>query len=335
MSTASVAVDVHGLERLPARLRRVVTARAVDRAFHGLARLGGALPHSRPERHAVERIPDVVYRRGGGSDLRLDVYRPAGADRALPVVLYAHGGGFRALSKDTHWLMGLAFARRGFLVLNVDYRLAPRHRFPAPLEDVCDAFLFALREASAYGGDPHRIVLAGESAGANLVTALAVATCWRRPEPYARAVFDAGVVPRAVLPACGLLQVTDPDRLARRRPLSVFVTDQIRTCAIDYLPKGAAPEHVALADPLLILEGSEAPDRPLPPFFASVGTRDPLIDDTRRLGAALGKLGTRCETRIYPRELHAFQALIWRENARRCWEDTFEFLSGIEGLGPH
>ena len=51
-----------------------------------------------------------------------------------PVLMYVHGGAFRSLSKDTHWIMGLAFARRGFVVANVNYRLAPEHRFPAGLD---------------------------------------------------------------------------------------------------------------------------------------------------------------------------------------------------------
>jgi alpha/beta hydrolase fold len=59
-----------------------------------------------------------------------------------PIVFYVHGGAFRILSKDTHWVMALSFARRGFVVFNVSYRLAPKHRFPAPLEDVCHCCLF-------------------------------------------------------------------------------------------------------------------------------------------------------------------------------------------------
>ena len=50
-----------------------------------------------------------------------------------------HGGAFQSLSKDTHWLMGLAFARRGYVVFSINYRLAPKHRFPAGLQDACTA----------------------------------------------------------------------------------------------------------------------------------------------------------------------------------------------------
>ncbi|MFU8803138.1 MAG: alpha/beta hydrolase, partial [Bradymonadaceae bacterium] len=86
------------------------------------------------------------------------------------------------------------------------------------------------------------------------------------------------------------------------------------------------PGGTDLANPLLLLEEGIAPDRPLPPFFAPVGTRDPLLDDTRRLKAALEALDVPCEARYYPGELHAFHAFLWRAQARKCWTDTFTFL---------
>src|SRR5262249_8451053 len=150
---------------------------------------------------------------------RLDVYRPLRERRSAPwpVVLYVHGGGFRILSKDTHWMMGLAFARNGYLVFNINYRLAPRHPFPAALSDAADAYAGVARNAASFGGDLSRLVVAGESAGANLAAALAVAACYRRSEPWSRTVWDTGLVPRAALPACGILQVSDTERFSRRR----------------------------------------------------------------------------------------------------------------------
>jgi acetyl esterase len=67
-------------------------------------------------------------------------------------------------------------------------------------------------------------------------------------------------------------------------------------------------------------------DRPLPPFFAPVGTRDPLLDDTRRLEKALAALDVPCEARYYPGGIHAFHALVWDPAARRCWRDALAFL---------
>ena len=74
-------------------------------------------------------------------------------------------------------------------------------------------------------------------------------------------------------------------------------------------------------------------ERPLPPFFAPVGTRDPLLDDTRRLEKALGALGVPCEARYYPGGIHAFHAMVWDPAARRCWRDALAFLDRYDRPG--
>src|SRR4051812_6658630 len=251
------------------RFRRRAGAALVDNFFRGISAAGRLHPQARPHRHSCEVIRDVAYVDDGTLEHRLDVYRPTNRSGPFPTVLYVHGGGFRILSKDTHWIMALAFARRGFQVFNINYRLAPRHRFPAAVEDVCNAYDWLAQNARAWDVDPSRLILAGESAGANLVTALAVASSWRRQEPWARAVFDSPLRPRAVMPYCGILQVSDSERFWRRKPtMSTFLRDRILEVADGYL--GSAdhgPSLLQLANPLLMLESEHAAERPLPPFF--------------------------------------------------------------------
>jgi acetyl esterase len=312
------------LSHLRARAGRTFT----DAAWAVLAHSGRVLPNARPERHGVERIENVPYVDTDAEHHRLDVYRPVNNRTGpLPVVLYIHGGGFRILSKDTHWLMAIAFARRGYLVFNINYRLAPAHPFPAAVEDGCAALAWVMQNAARFGGDLDRLVFAGESAGGNLVTSLAIATAWPRPEPWAKRVWESGARPRAVLPACAILQVTDVDRINRRKRLSRFIHDRLREVEDAYLPP-THPHGEArdLADPLVWLERADPPLRPLPPFFAGVGTADPLLDDTRRLKQALDRLGVACEAHYYPGEIHAFHALVWRPAARAYWRDSFAFL---------
>ena len=76
-----------------------------------------ALPMARPERHGIEVLRDLPYLGDSHVRHRLDIYRPIQRSTPCPVVLYIHGGGFRTLSKETHWLFGLAWARRGYLCL--------------------------------------------------------------------------------------------------------------------------------------------------------------------------------------------------------------------------
>ncbi len=318
--------------------RRRAGAFLTDGFFQGSSDIGRRLPLADPARHHVEVIRDIAYRDGGLAEHRLDIYRPAGQTGPWPVALYLHGGAFRILSKDTHWLFGLIFARRGYLTINASYRLAPDHPYPAAHEDAAAALLWTLREVSRFGGDPARLVIAGESAGANLATSLAVASAWRRPEPWAREVFDAGAHPGAVMAACGVLQVSDTDRFRRAGGISWFTLDRLAEMEDAYLPDGPPDSpRPSLCDPLLVLERAGAPERPLAPFFAPVGGWDVLKDDTRRLSEALDRLGVPCEPRYFPREIHAFHAFIFRKPARRCWTETFEFLHRhvpAAGTGP-
>ena len=328
------------LPRLTAA-RRLLGSAAVDGFFNGLTWVARLHPHARPARHAVEHLRDIRYFDGTTREHLLDVYRPAQPTNGeasvppfrayhgppWPMLFYIHGGGFRILSKDTHWVMGLGFARRGFAVFNVSYRLAPKHRYPSAIEDVCRAFTWAVANAERYGADPTRVVIAGESAGANLAVSLAIALAYERPEPWAREAFATGVVPRAVVPACGVFQVSDMARLQRRKPsMSAFIADRLGEVERAYLGPDAPSCSTDLADPLLVFERGDKPTRPLPPFFLPVGTKDPLLPDTRRMALALQAMGVEAVAKYYPGEVHAFHAMVMRKTARECWRDTFAFL---------
>jgi acetyl esterase len=232
------------------------------------------------------------------------------------------------MSKDSHVVMALAHARRGCMVVMPNYRLAPTDPYPAAIEDVCRAFVWMTRNAVALGGDLGRLVLAGESAGANLATSLALALSYPRPEPFARAAFETGVTPRAVVPACGIFQASDLDRLARQRPtMPEWVQRRLQQIGRGYVGSGPWPYGLDLADPVRVLERGDRPARPLPPFFLPVGTRDPLLPDTKRMHRALKHLGVRSHARYYRGQIHAFHAFVFREIARQCWDDIFAFLA--------
>lgn len=306
-----------------------VTVKALEKVIDGLARAGAKHPGADPEIYGVETVRDVPYRATGLRAHQLDVYKPTDREGPLPVVLYVHGGGFRLMSKATHWMMAVGFARRGYLVFNVDYRLASEAPFPAALEDVSDAYLWTLRNAHRYGGDTSRLVVAGESAGANLVTSLVIQTSYRRDEPWAARVFDAGVQPSAVVGYCGIYEVNGIERLLGASWFPGAVRDWVRGIEDSYLGELAGDlAATELADPVRVLERGERPDRPLPPVFLSVGGDDVLLEDTHRIARALRALDVPHETRVYDGEGHAFQMLTWRGNAKQSWRETFEFLRG-------
>lgn len=311
------------------RMRKRIGAQAIRGFFEGVSRLGRLHPRADPAVHGVQVRRDVDYGGQGNPFQMLDIWTPRHPHGRRPVVLYLHGGGFRILSKETHWVMALGFARQGYVVVNANYRLAPEHPFPAAVEDACAAYAWLVAHAAELGADLDQLVVAGESAGANLTLAVTLAATVRRAEPFARRVFDTGVVPQVILPACGILQVSDIERLARRKPKKIkgFLLDRMQEVSHAYLPPRAGPSDSAreLADPLSLLESAAPLDRPFPAVFAGVGTGDPLLDDTRRLAAALARRGVTHEVRYYPKQVHAFHAFVFLPEAQRFWREQLAF----------
>jgi len=131
--------------------------------FQQFANMADLTPLIRGIRKQTDVIRNVPYRVDGGEAHVLDVYRPKNRTGLLPVMIYIHGGGFTLCSKETHRSVALLFARFGFLVLNINYRLAPKYPYPAALEDACHAYRWAVEQVESYGGDKNRLSLAGES----------------------------------------------------------------------------------------------------------------------------------------------------------------------------
>ncbi len=288
----------------------------------------GAIPLADPARYGLTLTRDVPYQPTGRRAHRLDVYRPKEGG-PTPAVMYVHGGAFSMLSKDTHRVMALSIASRGYTVFNINYRLGPKHTFPAPLEDAAAALAWVHEHAREWGADPARIVIGGESAGGNLVTALAYMATHPRPEPYARALFDRAITLRGVAAIYGMLDLIDLDRHLEHPKLSPWLKAEVLHAARSYVGRPIALKAALapLASPLRLLahpppEGA----RPLPPFFIAVGTADPLLDDSRRLHAVLQARGVPSELSLHPGEIHGFDALVWRREARAKWRALHDFL---------
>lgn len=297
----------------------------LDAGLHAVAGLVDLLPDMKRRMSSVRLVEDLEYARHGHQTLRLDILRPAGPG-PHPVLVYFHGGGFAVGSKRTHRAVAAAYASRGYLVCNVDYRLAPQHRFPAAIQDACAAWLWIGDHVGEHGGDSRRMALAGESAGANLALSVVLACCTTRPEPFAAPLFTAGVRPVAALLYCGFLQTSMPARY-RRAGVSALAADIATNAARSYLGRSCdhpAAEH-ALADPLCVVETLPAPSD-LPPMFLAAGLADPVAADTRRLDEALRRLRSPCSAHYYAGEPHAFHVMFWRKQALSCWRDSFEFL---------
>lgn len=210
------------------------------------------------------------------------------ADPRAGAVLYLHGGGFILGSLRTHRHLAAAVsAATGLPVLLLRYRRAPEHPFPAAADDVLAAFHWLIDQGHA----PHRIVVAGDSAGGHLAAGLlAELTRARRPMPGAAVLFS----PFLDL-ACGELDERD----ARRRD--------------PYIPPGRAREvalHYAGAHGvdhprLAVLRGSK---RRWPPTLIQAGDTECMLGDSERLAAAMRAAGAHCELQVWPGQVHVFPA---------------------------
>lgn len=111
---------------------------------------------------------------------RLDVYAPSDRteDPALPVVVFIHGGGWRAGDKTGYEFAGRALAARGFMTVIPNYRLSPAAHFPAFVEDGAAALRWVRTNIAERGGDPDRIILVSHSAGAHIAGLLAMDENW-------------------------------------------------------------------------------------------------------------------------------------------------------------
>ncbi|MBB5870026.1 acetyl esterase [Allocatelliglobosispora scoriae] len=224
-----------------------------------------------PAGPAVASVVDQVI--PGPQRIPVRIYRPLGAAATgLPVVTYLHGGGFVMCDLDTHDNACRAVAAGlPAIVVSVDYRLAPEHPFPAGPDDAYAATCWVADQAASWGGDPARLIVAGDSAGG----ALAAATCLR-----AR---DLGGPPISAQ----LLIYPVTDCLAPRLDVgdSLLTSAHMRWYTEQYLARPADAEH-PYASPL------RAPDLTgLPPAVIVTAEHDPLRVEGEAFADALRQAG--------------------------------------------
>ncbi len=105
-----------------------------------------------------------------GTDNLLDIYVPKGTTAPLPTIVSIHGGGYVYGTKEIYRRYGMDMAKRGFAFVNFNYRRAPKWKFPTPLADTNAVMEWILENAAKYHLDPDRIILLGDSAGAQMTS---------------------------------------------------------------------------------------------------------------------------------------------------------------------
>ena len=126
--------------------------------------------------YLVKTHRNIAYVNGenaDGSRHKLDIYAPRGK-KDFPVLFFVHGGAWTIGSKDFHGGIGRRFAQNGVGAVLINYRLTPAVKHPGHIEDVAKAFAWTVRNIKKYGGRADRIFVSGHSAGAHLVSLLAL-----------------------------------------------------------------------------------------------------------------------------------------------------------------
>jgi arylformamidase len=136
---------------------------------------------------------DISYVAGSGiADHKLDIYRAAGSDknsRPMPVLVYVHGGGWGRGDKRLGKSLAPLFVDNKVVFVSLNYRLAPKDKYPAFMHDLAAATRWVKDNIGRYGGDPNHIVLAGHSAGAHLVALLGTDPQYLREQGLAPNLF--------------------------------------------------------------------------------------------------------------------------------------------------
>jgi acetyl esterase len=241
------------------------------------------------EPEPVARVEDRTVP-GPAGPIPVRVYTPAGQP-PLPALVYFHGGGWVIGDLDSHDPVCRALANgAGCVVVAVDYRLAPEHKYPAAAEDCYAATRFVAEQAAELGIDPARIAVGGDSAGGNLAAVVAQMARDRGGPPL---VFQLLIYP-----------VTDYsfDTVSYRDNAEGYLLtrDSMEWFWAHYLPDAAAGRE-PYASPL------QAKDlRGLPPALVITAEYDPLRDEGEAYAERLRAAGVTATTRRYDGMIHGF-----------------------------
>jgi acetyl esterase len=266
-----------------------------------LSQLAGkavAAPRRETLEDLIEVHEDVSLRPGDGRPLTGEIYVPEGAG-PFPVLVHLHGGGFCVSRARNDRKLGTRIAERGYVVLNVEYALAPEHPFPAALEDAVYGARWIVEHATDYRGDPRTIVLEGGSAGANLALTAALALGGLDDELDGGGLETTRVQVSALLLFYGIfsfpLLLLEPGsnvgsaELWNRAYLGPHFTQKLRHPL-------ASPVYAPTLDRL-------------PPTYLSCGSEDSLLGHSLDMTRALAGAGVRTTLSVIEGANHGFAKL--------------------------
>ncbi len=245
------------------------------------------------------------------------LFVPTDAPPTGPLLVFFHGGGWVYGDLDSHDALCRFLAERsGVRVLSVDYRLAPEHPFPAAYDDAVAAYRWITAHPDAFGADPTRLAVGGDSAGGTLAATTAVAAA-REGLPLAFQLL--------IYPGTDMTRVTTSRQLFER---GFYLTGDFMDLVKErYVPDRARWSHPDVS-PLL----GEVPAGLAPAYVATAGF-DPLRDEGEAYARKLADAGVPVQLRRFPDQIHGFANVVGAGRTARAAtaEVAARLRAGLEG----
>ena len=254
----------------------------------------------------VDVQKDVEYGNVEGESLKLDLYQlPPSGDKLRPGIVFIHGGGWSGGDKNEFTSKAKEMAARGYVAISVNYRLAPKHHYPANIQDVQNAVRWLRVHSRIYAVDPLRIGAMGSSAGGHLASMLGLTEA------------QGGGIPDQLAPSRANCVVDYYGRMD-------LTLEPTGTGGHDYRPeyigksKADALELYKEASPIQHI------DKQTCPFLIVQGARDPQVEppQSQAMLAALDKAGIEVSLLLLGGQGHGFSG----ESATLAWNTAKDFL---------
>ena len=246
---------------------------------------------TQPDAPEVFKVEDKVVS-ANGVNVSVRVYHPHAAQshQALPGLVYLHGGGWTLGDLDTHDVLCRSLClQAGIVVVSVDYRMGPEHKFPAAYDDTVAAFNWTVQHANALGIDASRIAIGGDSAGGNLSAAACLGLRGQSVQPAFQLLIYPATIMWQDTPS---YHANGKGYMLTKESIAYYTENYLRNRE-DAKDWRASPQ---LAD-------SHAG---LPPAFVMTAGFDPLRDEGLMYANALTKAGVSSQYICFERQIHGF-----------------------------
>ena len=265
---------------------------------------------------SLEVKNDITYESSILNNNKLDIYYPKDVNKKMPVIMWIHGGGYIANSKETVKNYMMTLANEGFVVVNIDYALAPKYKYPSQITQCNEALKCVWDNIERFNGDRENIFIGGDSAGAQMASQLgAIISNEKLAEEMnlKPSISNSGL--RGVILFCGLYNM-DTVRATKFPGIQTYM--QCLTGVKDF-------EHYKRIDELSTIKNI-TPN--YPSTFLTVGDVDPFVDQGKELAASLRDKGVKVTSRFFEnRSLwHEYQFKFSLPESRETFKSVVDFL---------